>query len=136
MKYIRIKCDHCNHIIKKDLYALMKQSIINEHLEKSKLSDKQKANLIIEHVADYYEMSVEQMQKNSKCRKRQYVKARQVATLIIKDRTKLTTSMIGMLFDNQDHSTVLHSIRTIKNQLSYDSKLRNQIEDINTSLLI
>lgn len=70
---------------------------------------------IIEFVCDMKNIRYEDMKKQT--RKREIVYARQLCTYMLKKRTKLALREIGELFADQDHSTILHSIKVI-NDLS------------------
>ena len=75
---------------------------------------------IIEIVFNYLDVPIGH---NPKKRQHNLVLARQLSYFFIKKYNKLSLIMIGKLF-NQDHSTVIHSIKTIKNLLDTDKEVR------------
>ena len=69
-------------------------------------------------VADYFEMTVEDMYKES--RKREIVQARQFAHTMSVNFTKYTKDKIGKEIGGKDHATVIHSKKTIQNLCDTD----------------
>ena len=59
-----------------------------------------------------------------KTRNREIVMMRQCAHVIAKLTTKMSLSYIGIKIGNKDHSTVLHSIKTVKNLYDTDRVFR------------
>jgi hypothetical protein len=51
----------------------------------------------------------------------EFVKARQLFVYFVKDNTKLSLMSIGRLI-NKDHTTVIHSVRTVENYLATDKQ--------------
>lgn len=87
---------------------------------------------IITQVCKHY--NVEDSELHSKSRKREVVQARQVAMFLTKQFTDLSASKIGAFIGKKDHATVLHSIKTIKEQYDVDKTFQEEIEDIKTCL--
>jgi chromosomal replication initiator protein len=58
-----------------------------------------------------------------------------IADILYSDRV-LTMSLkqIGRLLDNRDHTTIMHSIKNIKNRCEYDLEFREQYRQIHISL--
>ena len=59
---------------------------------------------------------------------------RQVAMYLIKERFQIPLAEIGRLFGGRDHSTVIHSIAKVEDQLAEDPELRSRIERIRGEL--
>src|SRR5690606_2052522 len=66
----------------------------------------------------------------AKTRKREIVQARQVAMYFCKVFTQHSLKTIGLHFGGRDHSTVIHAIQSVENQIETDSKFRDMIEEI------
>ena len=93
------------------------------------------ANKIIETVAIYYNVCpffrADTIKKRN--RKREIVLARQTAMLLIRKQTPLSLKSIGELF-GKDHTTVIHSIQTLKDLMSVDNQVAEDITFINNQL--
>lgn len=83
-------------------------------------------------VCNYYNLSPEQMQNNT--RKRETVQARQVAMYFCKNFTKSSLASIGSQIGGKDHATVLHAYKTVNNLLETDKNFKRQIEEIEKKL--
>jgi hypothetical protein len=74
-------------------------------------------------------------QLRSKLRERTLVEARQIFCTLMYKHTEQGLANIGSLV-NRDHTTVIHSIKTVKNLTEIDSKFKtkyNAIEGLSTS---
>lgn len=83
---------------------------------------------ILEKVAKYYEMSVKEM--CSKSRVSHIKHARQVSMYLLSEELSLSTPKIALEVGVKDHTTVMHGIKKIKNDMSMDFGLRDQISAI------
>mgnify|MGYP001445130399 CR=1 FL=1 len=83
-------------------------------------------------VADYYNLSVEDMK--SKRRDKHIVFPRQVAMFIVREETPSSLPAIGQAFGGRDHTTALHSIEKIANELKEDERLRQDISTLRERL--
>ena len=86
------------------------------------------ADDIMEVVCKHYGVDGEALR--GKTRKRDVVRARQVAMYLAKNNTELTASKIGLLIGNRDHATVLHALRTVGDQLQVDKSFRAELEEL------
>ena len=84
-------------------------------------------DLILEEVANVYNVSISKLLGNN--RTKELVVPRQIAMYLIRSMTGLSLPDIGKKF-NRDHSTVLHSINKIEQQVLSDSILSGQIKDL------
>jgi chromosomal replication initiator protein len=89
-------------------------------------------NRIQETVADYYQVSVEDMK--SKRRDKHIVFPRQVAMFVVREETPSSLPVIGQAFGGRDHTTALHSIEKIMNELKEDERLRYEVQSIRERL--
>ena len=70
----------------------------------------------------------------SRSRTRNVAVPRQAAMFLIKEALDLPLQEIGNLFGGRDHSTVLHSIRKVRQQIEADPAFRARIADLRTRL--
>lgn len=66
----------------------------------------------------------------SKSRKANIVEVRQIAMYLAHKFTKLSTSKIGILIGNRNHTTVIHSISVVESLTATDAKFRDKVEEI------
>jgi chromosomal replication initiator protein len=69
--------------------------------------------LILKEVSKKMEMPIEDF--TFKCRKREFVTARQISMCLAKNFTKHSLAKIGSQIGDKDHATVLHACKTINN---------------------
>ena len=77
-------------------------------------------------IAEHYQLSISDLK--SKNRGRKIVTPRQIAMYICKDITEYSLQDIGDEFGGRDHSTVIHSIEKIENDLKVDANLAATIK--------
>ena len=68
-----------------------------------------------------------------KTRKREISDARQMVMYLAKELTSLSSTNIGVRL-SRDHATVLHSCRTVKERISVNKKLQEDVEQIQNEL--
>ncbi|MBI4049371.1 MAG: chromosomal replication initiator protein DnaA [Candidatus Doudnabacteria bacterium] len=90
------------------------------------------AKKIIEVVADFYNISVEDILKQS--RKKEYVNPRQIAMFIIRRELETSLPSIGEFFGGRDHTTVIHAVDKIDRQIKEHNGLKQEIELIKDRL--
>src|SRR5438093_2796573 len=83
-------------------------------------------------VADYYNITLEDMK--SKRRDKHIVFPRQVAMFLVREETPSSLPAIGKAFGGRDHTTALHSIEKIANELKEDERLRFEVQAIRERL--
>jgi chromosomal replication initiator protein len=64
----------------------------------------------------------------SKRRTKDVTVPRQVAMYLMKETLGMSLARIGDLFGGRDHSTVIHSIRKVEEQMEQDPDFRMQVE--------
>jgi len=87
---------------------------------------------IMEHTAKMFDLPEDQLR--AKTRKKDVVRARQVAMYLAKKLTKHSLVTIGLHFGGRDHSTVIHAIENVDKNLRADSVFRQQIESLKKHL--
>ena len=79
-------------------------------------------------VADYFGVTVDSLK--AKTRKREIVVARQVAMYFAKEYTNLSLKSIGFHFGSRDHSTVIHALTAVSDQMDTDRKFNTTIQEL------
>lgn len=79
-------------------------------------------------ICDYYEVSLDLIK--GRTRKRPIVLARQLSMYFAKQYTNHSLKAIGDHFGGRDHSTVIHSCQTIKDQIDTDSEFGETVEEL------
>ena len=67
-------------------------------------------------------------------RQRSVVRPRQIGMYLAKQLTSRSLPEIGRRFGNRDHTTVLHAIRKISDELSGNARLKDEIEELKKQL--
>jgi chromosomal replication initiator protein len=87
-----------------------------------------KVKKIIKAVADFYEISEDELLSNS--RRKEYVKARQVVMYLLREELKCSFTFIGRQFKGKDHTTVIHAYNKIANELKKGEELVEELKEI------
>ncbi len=103
-----------------------------ENLVKPRVNDnflsENKIKNIMSLVSDYYRISTSDL--ISKKRTAKYVFPRQVSMYLIKTIYDLPYKKIGTFFGNRDHSTVMHSVEKITNEIEMDINVRKDVDKL------
>lgn len=83
---------------------------------------------VIEKIANYYEISVDELKKKS--RKKNIVHPRQVIMYVLRELFNESFPSIGEALGGRDHTTVMHSYEKIKQDLKEDPALQREINEI------
>ena len=70
----------------------------------------------------------------SKRRTKEITVPRQVAMYLIREMLDLPLTEIGQLFGGRDHSTVIHSVQKVEQQLGKDEEFRARVEAVRREL--
>jgi chromosomal replication initiator protein len=84
--------------------------------------------LIMDEVADYFSLTVEDLCSPS--RSRQLVTARQIAMYLTRELTELSLPRIGKAFGGRDHTTVMHAKSKIAGLMQERRSIYNQIQEL------
>ncbi len=90
------------------------------------------AKLIQETVAKYFNIKTEDLK--SKRRTKNITYPRQIAMYLTRDLTELSLPKIGDDFGGRDHTTVLHAIGKIDEELKNDNELKKIIEQLKKNI--
>ena len=103
-----------------------------ENLIKPKKNNKEylkdKIQNVLSIVSDYFNISTSDL--ISKKRKRIYLYPRQVSMYLIKEVFDIPYKKIGGYFSGRDHSTVMHSVEKINNEIQIDSNVKVDVEKL------
>jgi chromosomal replication initiator protein len=84
--------------------------------------------LIMEEVASYFSLTVEDLCSPS--RSRQLVTARQIAMYLTRELTDLSLPRIGKAFGNRDHTTVMHATKKIAGLMQERRPIYDQVQEL------
>jgi chromosomal replication initiator protein len=87
---------------------------------------------IVEVVARYYQVPVEQLR--GKARDKQIVLPRQVAMYLMREETEAPLLRIGAALGGRDHSTVLHGCEKIEREMSESDDFRREVSSLREML--
>jgi len=116
-------------------YSLLEEAPVTLQLAKEVLKDllKEPAKLITVDfiqrcVVEEFGISLQDLK--TKRRNKQVVMPRQIAMYLSRELTELSLPEIGELFGGKDHTTVLHSYKKLKEDLTKDPNLKERIEKL------
>ena len=116
-------------------HATLHQRELDLALAKDVLHDlvqDEQVNLTIDEiqriVCEY--MDIDEDRVRGKTRKREVVRARQIAMYFCKQFTQNSLKTIGLHFGGRDHSTVIHANNTVEDQMETDEQFRSTVEEI------
>lgn len=84
--------------------------------------------LVLSTVAEYFDVSIEDMQ--SKSRTRTLTNARQVAMYLLRELTEMSLPRIGNDLGGRDHTTVMHAVRKVSAQMAERQTIFNQVTEL------
>lgn len=87
---------------------------------------------IIQAVVDFYGFKVNDLISDS--RRRELVKARQVAIYLMREDLNLSFPMIGKEIGGRDHTTVMYSYKRVREELEKDGRLKQEVDYIRQRL--
>ena len=88
---------------------------------------------ILNAVCSYYKIDLQELK--SKSRIAHIISGRQVAIYFLKKHTPLSLQAIGDHFGGKNHSTILHSIKEVKNKIKSDENFSKELKDISNILI-
>ena len=83
---------------------------------------------IIKVVAEHFDVTVDDI--TSKKRNSEFVEPRQVVMFLCKNMTNNSLASIGKLLNKKDHTTIIHGIRKIEDEIKVNEELRNKVNII------
>lgn len=122
-------------LIRTIAYSLLEEKPITLDLVKDVLKDLLKepkklitVDFIQRCVVEEFNVSLQDL-KNRR-RNKNIVLPRQIAMYLSRELTELSLPEIGIFFGGKDHTTVLHSYKKIKGEISHNEILKNKIEKV------
>lgn len=113
-------------VYNKDIDINLAESVVKKvaKIEKKEIT----IDTIITKVCEHYDIEKDSL--HSRSRKHNVVIARQVAMYLAKKYTDTSCVKIGKLIAKRNHTTVIHSCKTVQNQLEIDKSFRSEMEEI------
>jgi chromosomal replication initiator protein len=87
---------------------------------------------IQKYVSAYFSVTIDELK--DKTRKKEVTNARQVAMYFAKEYTDYSLKQIGQYFGGRDHSTVIHAVQTVNNQIIKDDSFKKTLEALKKQL--
>ena len=117
-----------------DLMGVMDEEAIMKALEDVVKNSGEYAptpEAIIDYIAKYFDLDTDSLQGQS--RGRDVTNARQIAMYLIRRMNNMSLKDIGKAF-NRDHSTVMHSLEKVENQMRSDPAFAEVVKEITTNI--
>ncbi len=115
--------------------AMLQGGLIDLDLAKSALGDSVVAEpkrvtiqQILESVTRYYNVRLSDLQ--SKKRQKSIAFPRQVCMFLARKYTPYSLEEIGGYFGGRDHTTVMHAVRTVENDMQMDEQVNQQVRSL------
>lgn len=89
---------------------------------------------IIDHTAEYYSVTVDELL--SPKRDKEIVYPRQIAMYILRSELHMSFPKIANELGRKDHTTAIHSVEKIQNQVNNDPAVRQQLSEIREQLYV
>lgn len=86
------------------------------------------AELVMRTVSDYYGLSMNEM--TGATRRREITVPRQIAMYLTREMTGMSFPQIGTVFGGRDHTTVLHSYKTVETNMKSNDGIKTIVNDI------
>jgi chromosomal replication initiator protein len=114
-------------------YSTKSMDVVSEKYEDFKIQKRLQLSDIMNALCMFYD--VESQYIIGKKRDRRYARPRQMLCYIAKNHIPdITLKEIGRYIGNRDHSTVIHSVRSVENEMSYNQKFADEINQIKEML--
>jgi chromosomal replication initiator protein len=88
--------------------------------------------IIRERVAEEYGVAVDAL--TSRRRTKEVTVPRQIAMFLMRELLDLPLTAIGDFFGGRDHSTVIHSINKVEEEMAGDDAFRNRVDALRAEL--
>ena len=114
-------------------YSTKSMDVATEKYEDFKVAKRLQLGDIMNALCMFYD--VESKYIFGKKRDRRYTRPRQMLCYIAKNHIPdITLKEIGRFVGGRDHSTVIHSVRSVENEMSYNQKFADEINQIKEML--
>lgn len=123
-------------LIRVAAYSSLHRAVLNEEVAKQVLSDLLPANktrvitpqVIMDETAAMFGWSIEDLCGSS--RRRPLVTARQVGMYVFRELTDYSFPRIAEVFGGRDHTTVMHAVEKIKQQMTEKATVFEQVNEL------
>jgi chromosomal replication initiator protein len=95
-------------------------------------TDDEKSNTIKRIVCEYYGITTSMIEY--RCRKREFVEPRQVATTLTRKFTNLSLKQTGLRYGGIDHSTVLHNKDAVRDLIDTNKAFSDKFNAIKSRI--
>lgn len=92
------------------------------------------SDTIVDTISTFFNIKTNDLKSKKRSKSISY--PRQIAMYILKEKLNISLKEIGDIFGGRDHSTVLHSIKTVEQKLESDPEMKETIHIIEKKLLI
>lgn len=87
---------------------------------------------VVKTVAEFYKIKITDLK--GPVRKKLFVKPRHILMYLLRSQLKLTLMEIGEILGGRDHTTIMHGIEKITNNLPASERLRNEVSLIKQNI--
>jgi chromosomal replication initiator protein len=123
-------------LIRVSAFASLQRSAADSQMAEAVLKDlfpdgreqEVSVQLIMQEVADYFSLTVEDLCSPS--RSRQLVTARQIAMYLARELTEMSLPRIGKAFGGRDHTTVMHAKSKIARLMQERRAIYDQVQEL------
>ncbi len=119
-------------LLKREIDLELTQRIVKKVVKIAELKPAT-IEVIIEKVCAYYNIDMHRLHENS--RKREVVRARQMAMFLAEKHTTLSMAKIGKMIGGKNYATVIHACKTIKEQAEVDKIFKTELQELEKSLV-
>jgi chromosomal replication initiator protein len=113
-------------LVKREIDIDLAKKIVKNYIKS--VSREVSVDFIQQMVSEFYNVEITSLCDNN--RKRDVVEARQVSMYLARKFTKNSLKEIGKHFGGKDHSTVLHSLKQVEDQLQVNKAYNDKIEEL------
>ncbi len=123
-------------LIRVAAYSSLHRAVLNEEVAKDVLSDLLPANktrvitpdIIFEETATMFGWTIDDLKGSS--RRRPLVTARQIGMYVFRELTDYSFPRIGEIFGGRDHTTVMHAVEKVKQQMTEKAQVFEQVNEL------
>ena len=116
-----------SNLVKKPISMELCEAALKEIFDQQK-SRKVTADLVMKTVSEYYNVTLGDL--IGPTRRREVVIPRQVAMYLTREMTGMSLPQIGGVFGGRDHTTVLHSCRSVERSIQENLGMKDLVEDV------
>ena len=115
------------NLVREPITAELCETALKEIFDQRK-SKQITAELVMRTVSDYYGLTLNDL--TGPTRKREITVPRQIAMYLTREMTGMSLPQIGAVFGGRDHTTVMHSCKTVEASTKTNQNMKSVVEDI------